>query len=167
VTRRGGWPPPEVVAAFRTDAPTYFALHSHREGDCLIWDGSLTTTGYGHMGLGGYDVRVPRLVLELATAARPSQDYALHTCDNRRCIERAHLYWGDFAKNMADMAARGRVAHGERHGWARLTEEDVRAIRRKSGARQLDLARLYGVSRSTVSSVLRGETWRHVEGGAA
>lgn len=158
-----GWPPPDVVRSFRDLAPDYFAHRSHRDGGCLIWDGAITTTGYGHMRLAGYDVRVPRLVLELDTEARPSRDYALHTCDNRRCIERAHLYWGDFSQNMADMAARGRRVRGETFPQARLTEADVRAIRSTAGTiTQREIAGRYGVCQAVISRVLGGRSWSHV-----
>ncbi|OSC38747.1 hypothetical protein [Mycobacterium decipiens] len=48
---------------------------------------------------------------------------------------------------------------------AKLTEDDVRAIRADYAAGRWgvgDLAYIYGVTQSTMSSVVRGHTWRHV-----
>ncbi len=53
-------------------------------------------------------------------------------------------------------------ARGERHGNARLTAEQVRAIRRDRAAHDTAfhvLAERYGVSVSTVGRVLRRESW--------
>lgn len=57
-----------------------------------------------------------------------------------------------------------RLPRGERHGHAKLTGDQVRKIRRRyaEGARYTDLAREYGVSDGTLSSILRRKTWRHV-----
>lgn len=158
-----GWPPPAVVQAHREVIVSLVARRSHREGECLIWNGALTTTGYGHVRVGGYDARLPRLVLELATCAHPSSDYALHLCDNKRCVELTHLYWGDFAQNMADMAMRGMAACGERHWNARLKEEEVRAIRELGDTlTRGEAARRFGVSASTITSIVNRRRWRHM-----
>jgi 5-methylcytosine-specific restriction endonuclease McrA len=54
-------------------------------------------------------------------------------------------------------------AHGEAHGAAKLTEADVRAIRRRRPAELLSaLATEYGVTETTISDIARRRTWRHV-----
>ena len=53
-------------------------------------------------------------------------------------------------------------ARGERHGNARLTAQQVRAIRRDRAAHDTAfrvLAERYGISVSTVGRILRRETW--------
>ncbi len=57
-------------------------------------------------------------------------------------------------------------ARGELHGNARLTAEQVRAIRRDRAAHDTAfrvLAERYGISISTVGRVLRRETWARPE----
>jgi len=51
---------------------------------------------------------------------------------------------------------------GEAHWNAKLTEEDVEAIRKRyeGGEHQVDLAREYGVSRSLVNKIIKGKAWR-------
>lgn len=55
-------------------------------------------------------------------------------------------------------------ARGATHPKAKLTEGDVLAIldAAKSGASGADLARQYGVQRTTIYSILKGKIWRHL-----
>lgn len=57
-----------------------------------------------------------------------------------------------------DDAARSR---GEDHGNSKLTEEQVREIR-KSTATQRELARIYGVNQSNISYIRQRKTWKQV-----
>ena len=54
---------------------------------------------------------------------------------------------------------------GERHGGAKLTEDDVRAIRakRKTGVKLRYLAAEYGVSISTIQQAASSTYWTHVK----
>lgn len=47
---------------------------------------------------------------------------------------------------------------------ARLTDEQVNEIRRllSNGVFQKDIAKQYGVSRSTIGEINRGKTWKHI-----
>lgn len=56
------------------------------------------------------------------------------------------------------------VMRGEDNKRARLTEDDVREIRRlrAAGVRIGDLAKQFGVGRTTIGHLLAGDTWTHV-----
>ena len=41
------------------------------------------------------------------TGQQPNGRCALHHCDNKRCIEGSHLYWGTKSDNAFDAVARG------------------------------------------------------------
>lgn len=58
-----------------------------------------------------------------------------------------------------------RVARGSAHGKSKLTEDQVREIRNlsKGGWTLARLSAEYGVRMSTLSMVIRRETWAHVE----
>jgi hypothetical protein len=67
---------------------------------------------------------------------------------------------------MADMVAKGRAkssgVHGEGHGNAKLSEEDVAAIRERYATgcvTQKQLGREYNVNQSTISSVVNHHLW--------
>lgn len=62
--------------------------------------------------------------------------------------------------------AKGRAdGRGERHPLAKLTDDDVREIRKRlRGIRGLGgvVAKEYGVSQATISYILQGKTWKHI-----
>jgi len=63
------------------------------------------------------------------------------------------------------ISKRHQAAPGETHASAKLTEDDVRAIRARyatGGISQPQLAAEYGVKPETISALLRGLTWKHV-----
>ena len=51
---------------------------------------------------------------------------------------------------------------GERHGMAKLTENEVRVIRDSKEPRKV-LAFKFGISRSTVAQIIRRERWKHLD----
>lgn len=146
-------------------------------GGCWEWDGCVQSNGYARVRIGGVTRNAHRVAKELATG-RPIQTGmdVCHRCDNRRCINPAHLFIGTRADNMRDCVAKGRQARGlrlsvlrrgERAPRAKLNWPQVRAIRAaaKTGARPQDLAVLYGVDASTIWLIRRYATWK--EGFAA
>lgn len=96
----------------------------------------------------------------------------LHTCDNGLCVNPEHLYLGTQGDNNRDMVARGRSCKGRiipricgsGNPNSRLTEEDVRDVLRRyrAGERQAALAHAFGVGKSTIGHLVRGETWRQI-----
>ena len=101
------------------------------------------------------------LAKELGRALLPGE-VARHTCDNPRCVNPKHLVVGSHTDNMQDCKVRGRLADKERHSQAKLTADDVAAIRGSyTGKRgeQTELARLFGVSPQLVSLIVRRKLW--------
>jgi hypothetical protein len=89
----------------------------------------------------------------------------MQTCheNNDRADNRlVNLRWDTPKANSADRLRHGTQARGARVGNAKLTEEDVREVRRllADGTTGMEIARLFRVSNSTVSLIKRGRTWR-------
>lgn len=101
--------------------------------------------------------------LVLAEEGRPISfgKLALHTCDNPPCCNPRHLYEGDHQDNHNDMDRRGRRRIGERHPSAKLTEDDVRAIR-KDNRTLVSIAADYGVTFALIGAIKRRRIWKHV-----
>lgn len=76
------------------------------------------------------------------------------------CVHPRHLYAGTRSQNMADCITRGRhnKPRGIAHSRARLTEADVRAIRRRraGGEPVRLLGAAFGVHHATISRIARG-----------
>jgi hypothetical protein len=102
----------------------------------------------------------------MANGAIPDGLCVLHECDNRPCVNPAHLFSGTKGDNIRDCLAKGRIARGTTHGMAKLTEADVREIRRRhevDRASKKSLGRQFNVSDQSILNIIRRRTWRHVE----
>jgi hypothetical protein len=86
----------------------------------------------------------------------------MHTCDNPPCCNPAHLRDATQIANVHDAREKGRHATGERHGAARLSAYDAKAIRAqlRLGWGNSAIARQYGVTPQSVSHIKLGKTWR-------
>jgi hypothetical protein len=114
----------------------------------------------------------------------PETPCITHLCDNGHlgCVRPSHLIPDTQRGNVQQAVVRGRMAAGDRNGShtrpdriargeqarnAKLTEDAVRAIRRDYVRRKVtqnQLAARYGISQRTVSRVIRGKIWKHVQG---
>ena len=81
-----------------------------------------------------------------------------HRDDDPRNNWQGNLYVGDRLSNAADSRRNGRQRAGERHPLAKLSDEQVHRVRLglARGERGIDLARAYGVHRSTISRIKHG-----------
>ena len=128
--------------------------------DCWFWLGAKGRHGYGNIGAGnGMTLRAHRVSYELAYGAIPAGFVVCHQCDEPLCVNPAHLRAASQFSNLREMVDKGRAARGERSAGARLNCEPVQTIR-SSEAKQVDLARHFGVCPMTVSLAKRKLTWR-------
>jgi hypothetical protein len=84
------------------------------------------------------------------------------TRDNNRAT---NLAWGTLVENMADKRVHGTALLGSKNPRARITEDAVRSIRARAavGEGQTDIAADLGIPAVTVSQIVCGDTWAHVE----
>jgi hypothetical protein len=147
------------------DLPTRFWQHvTPRGGDeCWEWQGR-RDEGYGLIRVGGSGTRMVvahRVSWEIHNGPIPKGKFVLHRCDNKPCCNPGHLFLGTHQDNMDDRNKKKRQARGERHGSAKLTAKNIRAIRRDD--RKLrEIAEDYNVSMNVISGIKRRATWRHV-----
>jgi hypothetical protein len=98
-----------VLTYSHKDLLRFWAKTSRQPSGCVVWTASLTPTGYGRFNQGGNCWRAHRWI-KLVYEGRHlgSSQYVLHSCDNRACVNLAHLRVGSQADNMQDMHSRGR-----------------------------------------------------------
>lgn len=136
-------------------------------GECREWPFGRDDRGYGRVSGSGSKrtMFTHRAALE-TKLGRPLKEgkFACHTCDNPPCCRSEHLYEGDYPDNARDARLRDRVQHGEGHWKRRLTEEDVRQIRKWIGRiSQREMGRRLGVHDNTIRDVIKGRTWVRVK----
>ena len=131
-----------------------------RSSGCINWQGSKFGNGYGRKWIDGKTVSVHRLVLESKIAGfLDSGHFACHTCDNRSCINPAHLVAGTAAENTGQMMERERKTPRRKSipGIGKLSIAQLREIQTKylAGTIKNHLAKEYGVDHDTITKILK------------
>jgi glutamate mutase epsilon subunit len=108
------------------------------------------------------------------------KDNVLHRCDNNKCVNIDHLWLGTHQDNMNDMMNKNRNAFGEKQGLHKLTEKNIRLIRKLSKMKKLSenkrnirkikkkypnkvLAKMFKVDCGHISRVISGKVWKCVK----
>jgi hypothetical protein len=121
--------------------------------------------GYLYVTLHGRELleqrAVHRMVLESFVGPSPSGFHACHNNGAKTDNRLENLRWDDPGENVRDRARHGTVPLGERVHNAKLTSEEVRAIR-ASSERQAVLAARYGVTQVCISRIKLRKVWAHL-----
>lgn len=133
---------------------------------CWEWQAARQPTGYGAVWLGRRVAISHRVAWTLTNGPIPNGKHVCHHCDNPPCCNPEHLFLGTDDDNMRDKEQKGRAnhSHSEARPSAKLTNDDVREIRRllATGLMQREVADCYGVHDSQISRINSGHLWRHV-----
>lgn len=137
------------------------------DAGCWWWTAGKDHKGYGRFGIDGKTQLAHRVSYRLYVGEIPDGLYVCHHCDNPSCVRPDHLFLGTATDNMQDCKSKGRHRYiqpdnsGEKNYHTKLTEEDVRTIRkmRADGARQIDLAKEFGVAPNTISAIVYYRNW--------
>ena len=135
-------------------------------GNCLEWQGATAgPMGYGYLTRKRKNYYAHRWAWMLEHGEIPKGKCVRHKCDNPLCCNLEHLVLGTKKQNSEDMVERGRSSRGKKNGQSKLTEDDVRAIRRKvaQGASQAAVAREYGLGPMAVNRIVRRLRWGWLE----
>lgn len=86
----------------------------------------------------------------------------LHKCDNKKCVNPAHLYAGDSLRNAKDASERGLLITGPFNNKTKLTFKqacDIK-IQLTKGVPKLRLAKQYGISHQAILNIVKGKAWK-------
>jgi hypothetical protein len=157
----------------RTLRERLFSRIIKQDDECWIWTGSKAESGHGHINVGKNKMmKTHRLSWIFLRGPIPDGLCVLHHCDVPACINPDHLYVGTVQNNVDDMWARGRQPKDYNHPPqdcennpnALLSNKQVAEIKRMllDGKRQVDVARMFGVSRFVIWSISKGRTWKDI-----
>lgn len=142
--------------------------------ECWEWQAYRNADGYGHLGKVSDDLGTQlahRISWCIHLGEIPLGWMVLHRCDNPPCVNPIHLFLGNGKLNMLDCVSKGRLGDnsdlvsGERNGMAKLTEDDVREMRRlhlEQGLSGYRLAKKFGVHKQHAYDILARRYWAHI-----
>lgn len=148
---------------------------------CWLWHGYKDQGGYG-LFYSGRMYRAHRVAYSLSHGPLTPGLVIMHLCDTVGCVRPGHLREGTHQENVLDCWRKGRnrqvptgddhhlrirpelAPRGERNGNAKLTDAQVRAIKRRlrNGENHLALADELGLKRGMLWAIKTERIWRHI-----
>ena len=125
------------------------------ENGCHEWTAGLHRDGYGKFQNDGKTVQTHRVAYKLFVGEIPNKLWVLHSCDNRKCVNPAHLFLGTRKDNIDDMDSKKR-----RGSNSPLTYSNVAEIKQMLADRysQQYIANKFGVCQTTISKIKLNKT---------
>lgn len=131
---------------------------------CIEWTGC-TFNGYGKLTVGSRvdgtrkTTAAHRFAYETHIGEIPDGLYVCHRCDNRKCINPAHLFVGTHQDNVNDRESKNRNNHVRK-----ITDENVAYIHtQKHIQTSKELADELNISYHTVKDIWCGKTYPHLK----
>jgi hypothetical protein len=111
------------------------------------------------------DRSIHSLVLEAFKGARPAGQVCRHLNGVRTHNHIENLEWGTYSDNASDAKLHGTFVIGEKNGFSKLNESEVRSIRRLrlKGWTLKSLGRKFNTHFSNVMLIVKRRTWAHVK----
>jgi DNA-binding MarR family transcriptional regulator len=136
------------------------------ERHCRFWMAAPDSDGYGRLYIQKKTRKAHRLVHAIYKGDPGEFEVVRHACNNRMCVEEAHIEGGTHKQNKEDSMRAGTHTKGIQINTAKLTERQAAQCIAldDEGASVKLIARKFGVTESTIHRVLNGTTWRHLGG---
>ena len=152
---------------------------------CIEWQGCKNTQNYGvlriHVNGKNKMIGAHRYAWERINGKIPDGLCVCHKCDNPKCVNVEHMFLGSHYDNNHDRSLKGRsgkrvytiedrqryteMFEGENNGSAKLTKEQVLKIMSlKNIYSHRQLAEMFNISKSVITSIFTGRSWNCVTG---
>jgi len=133
---------------------------------CLTWPFCRSKDGRpGAARYKGKQIGAARLMCILAHGEPPFPNAdSAHSCGkgHEGCVAPNHLSWKTRQGNVQDTYEHDTIMRGERHYAARLTKQDVIAIRSDPRTDE-ELAKVYECHSTNIHAIRIRRSWKHVE----
>lgn len=137
-------------------------------GECWEWTGKFKNRGYGSFVFPKGESTAAHIAsYRLHTGDLYTKGFDIcHSCDNKKCVNPAHLFKGTRKDNLHDMITKGRKPIAEDHANSKLSNEQVIQIRERAtqGESVPDLAAEFGLNLGSTYRLIRGERYASVPG---
>lgn len=142
--------------------------------ECWPWIGYKVSKdprhAYGQVNRpGGRRDLAHRVSYEIHVGPIPEGHQVLHTCENGACVNPRHLFAAEPRVKAVRTYKQGKAPHlimrGEKNPHHKLTEDDVRTIRRlyaDGGWTHRGLGKKFGVDHSIIGDIVKRKTWKSV-----
>jgi hypothetical protein len=131
---------------------------------CFNWTGPISK-GYAIICIEGKVFRAARLSYLVNRGAIPEGKIIHHTCENKKCLNPAHLKRMGPGAHLRLHAKTG-IFNGEKNGWARRTNTEVQVIKILNSYFALPgamIAKAMKIPVRSIYSILSGEVWNHIQ----
>lgn len=136
------------------------------ENGCWNWTGKLKKDGYATIYFKDRYMPVHRASLILFSELDPFDKIVCHLCDNRKCVNPDHLYFGTHRDNMLDRGKRNRKSFqvGSEHGNSIFIDKDIFEIRKmyELGNSIKNISKIKKCGYNTILKIVRRKTWKHI-----
>ena len=136
-----------------------------KSGECWEWTGCINSSGYGTIRVDGKTFTTHRLSFILHNNYEPSSKMdVMHSCDNKRCVNPAHLKEGTRLDNILDFISKGGKYGkiGEENSFHKITDKQYLEIKEQisKGKSVNGLAKKYGITHQSIFCRLERERAR-------
>lgn len=123
---------------------------------CWIWSGGKNNYGYGIIRLDGKQTLCHRIMYFLTKGNTPKHLLVMHKCNNKLCVNPAHLSLGTIAENLRSAAMDNLYA-------TKLTPSQVKTIRSMwPHLSQTTLAKMFSISQPHICRIINGKRRQYV-----